>query len=83
MLNTFDSIFKEKIELEVNQWTENRSKESHNSLKFELFNLNDQIKRLNTKSAPGPDRIHNLFIINAHDDFKNLVLELLNLSYHH
>ncbi|RMZ92829.1 RNA-directed DNA polymerase from mobile element jockey-like, partial [Brachionus plicatilis] len=70
----FDEIFKESVE---------------NSLKDKIFKidgfkpfsiseLNIQLKTLNRNSAVGHDKIHNLLLLNSSNEFKNIILLLIN-----
>ena len=55
---------------------------NHNKNK-DLFDLNDLdvvIKKLNIKSACGEDKIHNLMLKNTTQDFRKIILNLINAS---
>ena len=43
--------------------------------------LEDALKNLNKKSAPGPDKISNKHLVNLSENGKNIVLGLINHSW--
>lgn len=50
---------------------------------FEPFNIQElqqAIEKLKKRSSAGPDKIHNVMIKNASNEFKNVILKLFNLS---
>ena len=47
---------------------------------FDLKDLNLVIKNLNSKSACGADQIHNLMLKNSSQEFRKLILQLINQS---
>ncbi|RMZ98678.1 RNA-directed DNA polymerase from mobile element jockey-like, partial [Brachionus plicatilis] len=76
-LNNYDNKHKEKVEEEVANYL---TKERSNEASFKISELEQAINKLNISLAPGPDNIHNLYLINSSDDFRKLILDLLNLS---
>ena len=76
---SFDSLFKHKIETEFKN---KRDFSIYNNPKqvFNVDDLNDAIKKLKPHSAPGRDLIHKLMIKNSNFYFKKLILHLINLT---
>ena len=75
----FNNAFKIKVEKVVKEF---KLMKNHNKNKY-LFDLNDLnmvIKKLNIKSACGEDKIHNLMLKNSTQDFRKIILNLINAS---
>jgi hypothetical protein len=75
----FDEKFKNKIETSV----DNHDYKKHGLNKKNCFKMKDLeiiIKKLRNHSAPGQDKIHNLMLKNTTEEFRNLILHLINLT---
>jgi hypothetical protein len=77
--NKFDKAFKIKVEKIVSEF---KIKENHNRASdiFDVKELNLVIKNLNKKSSCGEDKIHNLILQNSTQEFRKIILKLLNES---
>ena len=74
---TFDNSFNHQVERTISEF--NFKSIIHlNSEPFNLHELNLTIKNLNSKSSSGEDNIHNLMLINSSQEFRQIILNLVN-----
>jgi hypothetical protein len=78
--NKYNHKFKSEIEKELE---EIRKEKVVFSEPIDLNELNDAIDQINTSSAPGEDRIHNIYFKNMPVKFKAHIVKLFNLSLEH
>ncbi len=75
----FDNIFKSKVEKFVSDYKRKEHLNSQSDV-FNIKELNMIIKKLNVKSACGEDKIHNLMLLNSTQEFRAIILQLINES---
>ena len=73
----FNDKFKQDVENSINNFDFSTHNE-HNKETFELKELNMVIKNLNKKSACGEDKLSNLMIQNTTQEFRKIILYLIN-----
>lgn len=75
--NHFDDNFKNQVEDTLNNFDFNTENENNKDI-FELREINLVIKNLNKKSTSGEDQIHNLMLQNSSQEFRKIILYLIN-----
>jgi hypothetical protein len=75
--NHFDDNFKKQVEDTMNNFDFNTENENNKDI-FELREINLVIKNLNKKSTSGEDQIHNLMLQNSSQEFRKIILYLIN-----
>ena len=73
----FDNNFKEKVESFIKS---RKLKTSVSKNIFTIDELNGVIKKLKLHTATGSDNIHNIMIKNSNNNFKNIIVQLINLT---
>ena len=75
--NKFDVRFKEKVEKTINEF-DFKNHSNRNLETFSMRELNLVIKSLKKNSASGQDNIHNLMLIHSSQEFRQIILNLIN-----
>lgn len=75
--NQFDDKFKREVEEKIKNF-DFKTQTTQDKNTFELKELNIVIKNLNKKSTSGEDKISNLMIQNTTQEFRKIILHLIN-----
>ena len=72
----FDNQFKEKVSKTIKTINE----KTYSFKEFTLEELDKELKRLNKRASPGPDKIYNLQLNHRSIEFRKILLKLFNLT---
>ena len=79
----FDNIFRQEVEDEVNNLTNNQDLQNRENLGFNIdfqeFELDGAIYRLKLGKSPGPDSLYPEMLYHAGEYFRKSILHILNL----